>query len=156
MEDLEALPVGRPPPGARRRRRPRERLLVAASGAVLVAGLVAALARGDPRPPPSGSGFVWACDLGSTTAVVRFDGLPAGEVVEVHVNLRGDVAMLPVTGEEARLTTGRRRGHQQFLPVDGELAVLVPLLAQPPHRARLVRPDTGAVILDFPLPVLAC
>ncbi|HLF40287.1 MAG TPA: hypothetical protein VI854_02315, partial [Acidimicrobiia bacterium] len=114
------------------------------------------LSRDDGDAPPVGSGFVFACDLAATTAVIRFERLPEAPV-EVHVDLRGDVAMLPLTGDRARVTSGRSRGHQLFVPSEaGELALLVPLLSRPPHRARLVHPDDGRVILDLALPTLAC
>lgn len=117
---------------------------------------VVILSRDDDTARPGGSGFVFACDLAATTAVIRFDRLP-DEVVEVHVDLRGDIAMIPLTGDQAMVTTGRSRGHQYFVPSEsGELALMVPLLSRPPHRARLVEPDDGEVILDLALPTLRC
>ena len=162
MEDLEALPVSDQLPGSptRSRRRPASgagalvatAVVAAAAGGLLTAALVS---RGASAPVPAGSGFVWSCQH-ATTAVVRFDGLDTGRMFEVHVDLRGDIALLPVTGEAVEVTTGQADGHQAFRPSRGELALLVPLLARPPHRARLVDASDGSAVLDIRLPRLSC
>ena len=159
MEDLEALPVGERRPAAARTSRLRAAMTAGAVAAAAAAAgalvAVAAVDRGDPPRAVGGSGFVWSCQH-STTAVVRFDGLRSDDVVEVHVDLRGDIALLPLTGDQVNVTAGRRDGHQWFRPEDGELALLVPLLARPPHQARLVDADDGSTVLEVGLPVLSC
>ena len=157
MEELEALPVAAEPGTDGRRRRsavPAAAGVVAAAAAAGVVLTVLVLDR-SASAPPGGSGFVWSCQH-TTTAVVRFDGLDPDAVVEVHVDLRGDIALLPLTGDQVEVTAGRPVGHQRFRPAAGELALLVPLLARPPHRARLLDTADGSVLMDVRLPVLSC